>query len=55
VSGFTEGALGAASAGNEDVFVAKVVPEPGTTALLLASAVPFLTRRRRGAGAGSRA
>lgn len=49
VTGFTEANLGGASAGGADIFVARVVPEPGTALLTLGGfLVAGLTWRRSG-------
>ncbi len=49
VSGFTEGTLGAASAGDLDAWAASVtiVPEPTTAALLLGGTAFLALRRQR--------
>lgn len=48
VSGRTQGAFNGSNESGWDVFVAKLaVPEPGTAALLVVGALPYLVSRRR--------
>ncbi len=46
-SGYTQGTLGAATAGGYDAFAVSLVPEPTSALLLAGAAVPLLLRRRR--------